>query len=135
MNTPKVIIKEEKKLSEFEQKIETAKADAEKKCEELKPEHGTVYPLVFVRPASEEIFVGFIKEPKRAAKMEAFDILMSKNSIALAGEMILTTSIIKEHSHEAFYLIDDSRYDDVYMGGCVDSLGHINVLMNSLKKK
>ena len=30
MNTPKVIIKEEKKLSEFEQKIETAKADAEK---------------------------------------------------------------------------------------------------------
>jgi hypothetical protein len=35
MNTPKVIIKEEKKLSEFEQKIEAAKADAEKKCEEL----------------------------------------------------------------------------------------------------
>ena len=33
-----------------------------------------------------------------------------------------------------FTLIDDSRYDDVYMGGCVDSLGHINVLMNSLKK-
>jgi hypothetical protein len=135
MNTPKIIIKEEKKLSEFEQKVEQAKADAEQKCIELKAEHGVVYPLVFARPSTEEVFVGFIKEPKRAAKMEAFDILMSKNSMVLSGEMILTTSIIKEASHEAFYLIDDSRYDDVYMSGCIDSLGHINVLMNSLKKK
>jgi hypothetical protein len=135
MNTPKIIIKEEKKLSEFEQKVEQAKADAEQKCIELKAEHGVVYPLVFSRPSTEEVFVGFIKEPKRAAKMEAFDILMAKNSMSLAGELVLTTSIIKEHSHEAFYLIEDPRYDDVYMGGCIDSLGHINVLMNSLKKK
>lgn len=115
--------------------IELAKEGAELKCAELKKKYNKeVYPLVFFRPTTKEIFIGFMQEPTRSAKMEAFDTMSAKESITLAGEIILSTSIIKEESHEAFY-VQESKYDDVYMGGCVDALAHINVLINSLKKK
>lgn len=115
--------------------IKTAKENAEKKCVDLSVKHKkNIYPLVFVRPATQEVFVGFILEPTRAAKMEAFDIMSSKESLSMAGEMILTTSLLKEESHEAFSSID-SKYDDVYMSGCIDSVGHVSVLLNTLKKK
>jgi hypothetical protein len=122
--------------ADFAAIVSEAKEKAEKRCIELEAIHKKkVYPLVFVREATQQIFVGFIAEPKRAAKMEALDIMSSKNSVSLAGEAILNTSLIKEESHEAFSLIEDPRYDDVYIGGCIDSLAHVNVLINSLKKK
>lgn len=115
--------------------IDDIKNEATLKAAEISKKIGkTVYPLVFLRPATQEVFVGFIQEPSRAAKMEAFDIMSSKESLSMAGEVILSTSILKEESHEAFYS-SESKYDDVYLGGCVDSLGHISVLINSLKKK
>ncbi len=115
--------------------VEKAKKDAELKAVSLALElKKNVYPIVTVRPSTKEIFVGFIAEPTRGAKMQAFDIMSSKESITEAGEVILTSSLIKEHSDEAFYSLD-SQYDDVFMGACIDSLGHINVLMNTLKKK
>lgn len=119
--TPKVIV------------IDDIKKEAAEKAEAIEKKIGKkVYPLVFLR--GEEVFVGFISEPTRAAKMEAFDIMSSKESLSMAGEVILNTSLIKEESHEAFHSTD-SKYDDVYLGGCVDSLGHVSVLINSLKKK
>jgi hypothetical protein len=115
--------------------IDAIKNEATTKAEEIsKKINKKVYPLVFMRPDTQEVFVGFIQEPSRNAKMEAFDIMSSKESLSLAGEVILSSSIIKEESHEAFSSLD-SKYDDVYMGGCIDSLGHISVLINSLKKK
>lgn len=123
------------KIITIDSVIEKANNEAKKKADELaKKLNKNVYPLVFVRPSSREVFVGFIQEPTRAAKMEAFDIMSSKESMSLAGETIIQTSLIKEESHEAFSS-DESKYDDVYMSGCIDSLGHVKVLINSLKKK
>lgn len=117
-----------------EKAIDKAKKEASVKADELKKKLGkNVYPLVFVR-SEKEIFIGFIQEPTRAAKMEAFDVMSSKESITMAGEVIISTSLIKEESHEAFSS-NDSKYDDVYMSACVDSLGHVSALLNVLKKK
>lgn len=121
-------------LSPLEKLVEKTKAEATLKAEELsKKINKNVYPLVFVR-SEKEIYVGFIQEPTRPAKMEAFDVLSAKESMTLAGEVILSTSLMKEESHEAFAVVD-SKYDDVYMSACVDCLGHVKALMNVLKKK
>lgn len=119
----------------FEEVVAKAKEEAEKKAESLSKKYQkNVYPIVFVRPVENKVFTGFILEPTRAAKMEAFDIMSSKESLTLAGEVIVSTSLIKEESDPAFYS-EDSKFDDVYMSACVDSLGHVSALMNVLKKK
>lgn len=122
-------------MDPFTELLKTAKENAEEKCILLAAKYKkNVYPLVFARASTKEIFVGFLGEPSRAAKMESFDIMSSKESLSMAGEMILTSSLLKEDSHEAFFSLD-SKYDDVYMSGCIDSIGHVSVLLNTLKKK
>ncbi len=115
---------------------DTQEKEVQAKVAELEAKNNgkKVYPIIFVRPGTGEIFVGYILEPSRAAKMEAFDIMSTKDSISLAGEMILSAALIKEESHEAFSSTD-SKYDDVVIGACVDCLQHIKVLVNALKKK
>lgn len=115
--------------------VEEAKNQATKKAAEIEKKlNKKVYPLVCFRPATKEVFIGYIQEPTRAAKMEAFDIMSAKESLTGAGEIILATSLIKEESHEAFYSLD-SKFDDVYMSACIDSISHVQVLINALKKK
>ncbi len=122
-------------VDQFDVEISKAKADAEIKANALADTlKKNVYPIVCVRPASKEIFVGFIQEPSRAAKMEAFDIMSARESLTGAGEIIINSSLLKSESHEAFSS-EDSKYDDVFMGACVDALEHIKLLLNSLKKK
>ncbi|MES2382603.1 MAG: hypothetical protein V4538_16260 [Bacteroidota bacterium] len=119
----------------FTKSIIEARELAEKKAVDLSALHKkNVYPLFFVRPSTKDIFIGYISEPTRAAKMEAFDIMSSKESITLAGEIILATSLLKDESHEAFSSLD-SKYDDVFLGGCIDAAGHVKLLLNTLKKK
>lgn len=102
---------------------------AEAKAEVLSEKEGKKVTAIVLGDSGE--FVGFIREPKLQAKKAAFDKIATE-SMADAGEVILTTSLITEESSPEFVL---GRNDDVYLSACIACIKLVKVYHNASKKK
>jgi hypothetical protein len=99
------------------------------KAEQIAKELGVkVYPLSFKDKEGNQI-IGFIREPNRATKMVALD-KMFMQSPTLAGETVLDTSLIKEHSDPRI-----TEDDSCFLGAVTFCIGLIEAYQNEVKKK
>jgi hypothetical protein len=116
---------------EFEiQKLEVER-QADEKAKQLSIELGRpVYPFVFHN--GNGFLVGYLKEPARLDKMRAID--MYEQSRTQAGDLILRTSLITEHS--AVEILDEKpQNDSVYLGAIGFAIKRVEIAAELLKKK
>lgn len=111
--------------------LEEAKKIALDKAAELKTRLGVeVYPFVF---GHKDGFVhGYIKEPGRLDKMQAIDLY--EQSRTQAGNLILTTSLIREESDKRI-LDEKLENDPIYLGAIDFSIKLVLISSELLKKK
>lgn len=99
------------------EQIETIRKSLEEKI-------GKAVYVIEVFLESGEQVIGFLQEPRRAAKMQSIDkfINMANPSITEAGAIIVDTSLLREDSDPRFYSeIENSDNDAIYIGACMQS--------------
>lgn len=116
------------KKDKSKEEMEAAKAEANRKAEELSKQFNCkVFPLVFRLDSDSPIVVGYFKEPPRFMKLRMLD-KMSTSPITAASEA-LDAYLIKEHSSK---LIEEN--DEYYIGACLEMDKTVKVAMNQVKK-
>lgn len=103
------------------------------KAKELSLKYGVkVSPIVFKESKqSQEIIVGFIKEPPRFVKLRMMDKGMT-SPITAASE-VMETCLIKEESDARIYS-ELPENDVFYMGATMVVYAMVEVAINQLKK-
>jgi len=113
--------------------IEALNIELTAKAEALKKQLGKeIYPFVVID--NRQRFVGFIQEPTLQAKMVAFDKMTMEQSLTLAGEAILESSLVIDESDKAF-TSPESRFDNVKLAAYLECTNFVKVLANQYKKK
>lgn len=79
----------------------------------------------------DEVVVGYVKEPTLATKMLAVNYIAQKQ-LDLAGDTILMTSLLKEHSDPRFS--KPSTDDDVYLSAVLACNTLVKVYASDVKK-
>lgn len=94
--------------------------------------NATVKPLVVKRKDGERI-IGYYRQPRREAKMAAFD-KVSQGQTTSAGSLLFEACIIREESDPRM-VSDDPQYDDIYIGASLAMFEELNVATSDLGKK
>lgn len=105
----------------------------EEKAKDLTRLHGTTVHPIVLKGDNGQTHIGFIKEPKRQAKMAAFDRMAMSGSLTEAGEIILNSSLIREESDPN--MGHESTNDKVYIGACLECVHYVQVYVDDYKKK
>jgi hypothetical protein len=90
-----------------------------------------VYPLVVNGEDNEQI-IGFVEEPKRQAKFAAIDLL-AKEEITRAGEMLLSSTLIKEVSDYRMSS-DSEEHDSIVIGAAMACVSLVQTYSGEIKK-
>lgn len=103
----------------------------EKKSQELTTKlNKKVMPLLFNH--KDEWIVGYVQQPTRTVVRVAVD-KMEKFGKIEAGDLILQSSLIKEES-DIRIISEESEYDGINMGACLEVLNLIDVSLSVVKK-
>jgi len=126
------------------EEVDEKVAEAQDKAQQLSKEsndagglkYGPVTTIIVEKTGAdkatvEEVIVGFMKKPTRAAKMMGMNYI-AKQEIDRAGEVILTSSLIKEVSDPR--LSDVSTDDNVFMSAALICVAEIEVYSAYVKK-
>lgn len=109
----------------------SVKEDAINTASELEKKYNKkVYPITVDLP--NEVVVGFISEPTLPNKMTAINYL-AQQQIDKAGQVILSTSLIKEESDVRLCM--NGGDDDVFISACLVANSLLNVYAVEIKKK
>lgn len=113
-----------------DQEREAKKAEAQDKAKAISERIGKKVHCIFV-DKDDEVVIGFLQEPTLRTKMAAVNYLGSKQ-LDLAGETILSTSLIKEESDPRLQL--PTTDDNVYVSAVLVCNTLIDVYSSEVKK-
>ena len=117
--------------TEFDKQMAEITAMAEEKSKELTVTHKReVTPMVFHN--GEKFVVGYIGEPTRMVKMQAFDLY--ERSRTQAGDIVLRSSLIHDASDKEI-LDESTKNDAVYLGAINFACKLVTEALELLKKK
>lgn len=120
-----------KKIETPDLTLEQMQEIVESKSNELSKKLGRkVMPLLFNH--NDEWIVGYVQQPTRTVVRVAVD-KMEKFGKIEAGDLILQSSLIKEESDQRI-ISEESEYDGVNMGACLEVLNLIDVSLSVVKK-
>jgi hypothetical protein len=101
------------------------------KVEELTKREGVqVYPIVV--EYKDETIIGFVKEPKRQAKLAAIDDFWAGKTTS-ACEMVLRAGFIPDAS-DSRLISDDAKDDDIVVAAIMACIGVVKIYTANVKK-
>lgn len=113
-----------------QENFDKIKSDAHDTALALSSQFGVrVHELFVVK--DDELIVGYIREPNTRNKMAAVNLL-SKEQLDLCGELILSTSLLKEQSDPR--LVMGGGDDDVYVSACFGCNQFVKFYASEVKK-